>query len=92
MSVFKLMHPRFVEQFENDARTQVKFHVRMTWFWAATMLVAPLAFMPHDMQSLMQLLILEVSLYANWSTEFGALAASQASLKADSKEPPIAVG
>lgn len=86
------MHPRFIDQFENDARTQVKFHVTMTWFWAATMVAAPAAFWPTSIPALIQLLILEVSLYANWATEFGALAASQASLKADRQDPPVAVG
>lgn len=56
------------------------------------MIAAPLAWPPHDTPALVQLLILEVSLWANFATHFGALSAAQASLKADQKTyPPLAV-
>lgn len=80
---FAVLHPRFMDEFENDAKTQAKFHQRMSYFWILTMLLAPLAFFPRDTTSLIQLLILEVSLYANFATEFGALSGAQASMKAD---------
>jgi hypothetical protein len=83
MRGFKVLHPRFIDQFEHDARTQARFHLVMAWFWLFTMVAAPAAFWPHNLQELIQLLILEVSLYANFATEFGALSGSQASEKAD---------
>jgi hypothetical protein len=75
------MLPKVLNDFENDARTQVRFHLIMAWFWLGGM-VATL-FIPTFHGQMAALLIMEVSLYANFSTEFGALAAAQASLKAD---------
>ncbi len=85
-----ILHPRFIQQFEDDARTQVKFHITMTWVWLFMMIVAVIYFFPHSADDFIQLLILEVSLYANVITHYGALSAAQASLKADKPlVPPI---
>jgi len=84
--LFRVLHPSFIKQFEDDARTQVKFHIFMAWIWAFTMLFTPFAFWPIEGNEFIQILILEVSLYANWATEIGALAAAQASLKADRRD------
>ena len=83
MSILRLLHPRIIREFETNAQEQAKFHLTMAYFWLFTMGAAPLAFPPHDTPTFVQLLILEVSLYANFATEFGALAGSQASSKAD---------
>ncbi len=89
--LFHMLRPRFIDQFENDARTQVKFHIFMAWVWFACMVLIP--FVPVLWGwTLPALIIQEVSLYANWSTEIGALTAAQASLKADrGQHPPLAV-
>jgi hypothetical protein len=81
--LFRLLHPRFIKQFEDDARTQVKLNLTMTYFWIVMILASVICFFPHDVDALIQLLILEVSLYANVVTHYGALSSAQASLKAD---------
>ncbi len=83
MSFVAVLHPKWVKDLENDAKTQAKFHLFMAWFWLLAMGIVP--FMPtfQGVAQLAALLIMEVSLYANFATEFGSLSASQASLKAD---------
>lgn len=76
-----LLHPKVLSDLENDARTQAKFHLVMAWFWMVTMVVAPIAWLPHSATALIQLTILEVSLWANFATHLGALSAAQASGK-----------
>lgn len=83
MSIIRVLRPARIKEFENSAREQARFHLVMAYFWLLTMGAAPFAFPPHDTPTLVQLLILEVSLYANFATEFGALGGSQASSKAD---------
>jgi len=77
------MMPKVLRDFENDAKTQVRFHLFMAWGWLFTMfgVVFTPALWSH---SLGILVVLEVSLYANFATEYGSLAAAQASLKSDS--------
>ncbi len=77
-----VLHPRFIQQFQDDAKTQVKFHIIMAWVWFAVGCLIPFFPVLYG-YALPALLIQEISLYANWATELGALAAAQASLKAD---------
>lgn len=77
------MMPKVLKNFENDARTQVQFHLMAAWFWFMTMFFTPVLFPPKNKQDLVQMLILLVSLYANFATEYGSVAAAQASLKSD---------
>lgn len=83
MSIFKVLHPKFVSDLENDAKTQAKFHLTMAWLWIIAMVATP--FLPafQGLSNVAALLIMEVSLYANFATEFGSLSAAQASLKGD---------
>lgn len=86
---FKVLHPKFLHDLEQDAKTQARFHQWMGYFWLSTMVLSPLVFPPTELSSFVQLLILEVSLYANFATEFGALTAAQASMKADRAAQPV---
>ncbi len=81
------MHPKFVRQFEEDARTQVRFHIRMAWVWAICMVILPFIPVLYG-HALAALIIQEISLYANWATELGALSAAQASSKQDRNSRP----
>jgi len=83
MKLFSQLHPAFITRLEHDAKTQARFHQVMSYVWLLTIVVTPVVFWPHSTTSLVQLLILEVSLYANFATEYGALSASQASGKSD---------
>lgn len=83
MSVFSRLHPRIIRQFESNAREQTKFHLCMAYLWLLAMVVVVFIFPAHDPYSAGQLFIIEISLYNNFATEFGALAGSQASSKAD---------
>lgn len=73
-----------VGSLEYDAKTQYKFHLAATWFWFATLLVLPFIIHPHSGEQWVSLIILEVSLYANFATEFGAMSAAIAA----SQDPP----
>jgi len=68
-----------------SARHQLAFHGGMSVFWLLAMAAVP--FMPtfQGIASLPALLIMEVSLYANFATEFGAISATQAVLQTEGK-------
>lgn len=61
---------------EYDARSQYKFHLIATWIWFLSLIVVPFLIHPHDAERWLTLLILEVSLYSNFSTEFGAMSSA----------------
>lgn len=84
MRGFKVLRPKFVRDFEENARTQARFHQVMAWFWLLSMVGVLFIDHPHTNADIVALVILEVSLYANFATEFGALSASQASVKLSS--------
>lgn len=65
-----------------DPAVRYRFHVVMAAFWLVTMIVVPFVLRAE----LVPMLILEISLYANFSTEFGAMDSSKAS---DQTEPPM---
>lgn len=88
--LLQVLHPKFISKLESDAKTQARYHLIMSYAWLLSMIVTP--FMSAFHGQIAALLIMEVSLYANFATEFGALAAAQASLKADGQAPPPAVG
>jgi hypothetical protein len=85
--VHKYLHPRFIDQFENDARVQVRFHLSAAYFWLFSMV--GVLFVPTFKGNFAALLIMEVSLYANFSTEYGALAAAQTNVRATKNERKI---
>jgi 1,4-dihydroxy-2-naphthoate octaprenyltransferase len=58
-----------------DPAARYRFHVFMAWFWLATMV----AVLFVHWESFGILAVMEVSLYANFATEFGAVDASKAS-------------
>jgi hypothetical protein len=58
--VHKYLHPRFIDQFENDARVQVRFHLSAAYFWLFSMV--GVLFVPTFKGNFAALLIMEVSL------------------------------
>lgn len=71
--------------FEYDSTTQWKFHKKMTWFWVLNfpfMFIMYFGF-PKEWIALGLLLNTIYSLYANFDTEFGAIPASYAAMKAE---------
>lgn len=73
-----------IHRFESDPATQLKFHTVMTCFWMVGG-VAVLFLPSLWSHSLGILVVLEVSLYANFATEYGAMSAAIAALKGDNR-------
>lgn len=73
-----------VGRLEYDGRTQYKFHLIATWIWLVAMIVVPFIIHPHTGEQWVSLIILEVSLYANFATEFGAMSAA---IAAEQEQP-----
>lgn len=81
--LLKLLHPKFLLELEDNARAQARFHLFLTWVWIIAMVAIPFLDTFRGAQNLGALLIMEVSLWANFATHFGALSAAQASMKGD---------
>jgi hypothetical protein len=81
-----LLFKRDIEKLELDPSTQYRFHFVMAWFWLACMPASAVAFFPHTAATWLQLLIFEVSLWANFATHLGAMSAALAA-KASSAPP-----
>jgi hypothetical protein len=69
-----------------NPKHQLAFHTFMSIFWLVAMVFVP--FLStfrnwHDSTILAALLIMEVSLYANFATEFGAVSSSQAAVNTE---------
>lgn len=99
MKILKLSH-----RLATDPQLQFKFHGFMTLFWLFVMLVVPFTpafgFMVHvqdqwsshtaiDAQKLAGLLIMEVSLWANAFTHFGAMSGALAAIGSYAPAPPL---
>jgi hypothetical protein len=69
---------RDIQLLEHDADSQYKFNRfwAIVWFMSMVGLVIPL--WPHSLSGFVQLLILEVSLWANFATHFGAMSSALA--------------
>lgn len=63
---------------EHDAASQYKFNRSCAIIWALAMGALLIPLWPHNLQMFVQLLILEVSLWANFATHFGAMSAALA--------------
>jgi hypothetical protein len=85
---FQVLRPRFIREFEEDAKTQARFHLVMAYFWIANFPIVLYVFAYQkpiwDKYGVFYVLI--ASLYANFATDFGALSGAQASMKADKIE------
>lgn len=64
----------------SNPESQVKFHTVMSYFWLVAMAIVPFFKTFQGASNLPALLIMEVSLYANFATEFGSISAAQSSL------------
>lgn len=67
---------RDIKKLEYDATSQYRFHFTLAWFWFIAMPVTTIAFWPHTLVATIQLLIFEVSLWANFATHFGAMSSA----------------
>jgi hypothetical protein len=68
-----------IHELEYEAQAQYKYHRGAAIVWLASMILI-LFFPPLYSNNLGILIILEVSLYANFSTEFGSMSASEAAI------------
>ena len=73
----------FVRDIEGNPQTQYKIHRTAMRFWLANAVVAVavLVFAPGTWAKVSVLYLVLVSLYANWSTDFGAMSAAEAASK-----------
>lgn len=85
----RIMHPKIIQQFESDARFQARIHLVGTYFWLFNFPFVGYMFFyrPHAWLAVGLVLNTFYSLYANFSTDYGALSAAQASQKADGHAP-----
>lgn len=67
-----------IRMLEHDADSQYKFNRFWAIVWALAMMTMIIPLWPHSLQAFVQLLILEVSLWANFATHFGAMSAALA--------------
>lgn len=70
-----------------SAQHQLAFHSAMSVFWLVAMVIIPFLHTFQGGANVAALLIMEVSLYANFATEFGSIAASQASVNTGNSLP-----
>jgi hypothetical protein len=77
MKHLALLFKRDIHALEYDPGAQYKFHFFWTWAWAVCMVALP--FLPklwaHQLSALV---IIEVSLWANFATHFGAMSSALA--------------
>ena len=73
-----MLFRRDIRKLEYDPATQYRFHFTATWTWLTSMPLTAAIFWPHSLAQLAQLLILEISLWANVATHFGAMSAALA--------------
>ena len=66
-----------------NPKHQLAFHTFMSGFWLIMMIIIPFIHTFQGSSNLAALLIMEVSLYANFATEFGSIAATQASVNTE---------
>lgn len=67
-----------VRHLEHDPHSQYKFNRFWAIIWFVTIIAAAIALWPSNRTQFVQLLILEVSLWANFATHFGAMSAALA--------------
>lgn len=76
---------RGIHSLEYDPKAQYRFHQIASSFWFLTMIGTP--FFPSlYSNSLGILVVLEVSLYANFATEFGSMSAAEAAIQNTSND------
>lgn len=70
------------ERFDIGLKSQLRFHQTMATLWLVAMLIVPFfpGFWSHSVGIL---IVLEVSLYANFATECGAIPSTRAAINTD---------
>lgn len=69
-----------IHSFESNPKTQLKFHTIMAVVWLGAMTVIPFVPVLYG-HGIAPLIIEEISLYANFATEYGAVSAAIAAIK-----------
>lgn len=67
-----------VKGFETDPVVQKRIHLFFTYFWLLWLVLTPIIVRPTTKDQWVALIILEVSLYANFATDFGGVSAAEA--------------
>lgn len=67
-----------VQHLEHDPHSQYRFNRFWAIVWFLAIIGALIALWPHNRTQMVPLLILEVSLWANFATHFGAMSAALA--------------
>lgn len=71
---------KFIRNFESNPYTQFRFHTVMACIWLLSMMAIP--FFPSLYgHGIAPLIIEEISLYANFATEYGSMSAAIAAQK-----------
>lgn len=95
----KLIERILPHDYLDNPRSQISFHKRMMTFWATSApIMAAIYILSFFVPLRYAILIVgfinfvtnQISFYANWATDFGALSAAQASLKADKVSVQVA--
>lgn len=71
---------RDIRHLEHDATSQYRFNRFWATIWGISMAAVVVPLWPHSLNAFVQLLILEVSLWANFATHFGAMSAALAAM------------
>lgn len=72
-----MRHP--IHLIARGPQARVIFHTMAAWAWFVAMFIVP--FVPDFRANWGTLAVLEVSLYANFATEFGSIDAARASMQ-----------
>ena len=77
-SLHRFPHSHIVKRFEEDPTTQLKFHLFFSFLWLVNIVVAVFTYLalPAVWSHYSVLYLVVVSLYANFATDYGAVAAS----------------
>lgn len=74
--IIERLFARQIKSLEYDPAVQYRFHQSFMFFWIVAMV--GVAFIPAFHHNVASLLIMEVSLYANFATDFGAMSSALA--------------
>ena len=87
-----------LKDFEENPRTQVRFHFTMMVFWMIMAVVGVLLIVLTQTLwvAIGVLLVYELSIYANWDTDYGAVSAAQANIHSEwlvqqAQQPPVEI-
>lgn len=83
---------RFLHKMGSDATWQLHFHGWFSLLWFTSIILVPVWYHPFDGPSWLALGIMEVSLWSNFATHFGAVSSAIAARAARQTPDPIQYG